>query len=1331
MKKPNLLQIRLSTVLYAILLMHFTASSASAQALYWDNDAAAGFGTAGGTWLSTASLWTADAAGTGSAPGNTISTTSNTVNFGTGTLGLAAGTVTVSGTVDAGNITFDDNSGNIILSAGTINLGAAATINNGGNVNTFNSALSGAGTSLAFSGGGTVIFTGAGAAGFGAGANATVSGGTALRFSSGGFGALGGSTGFNINLGDATTGGTLQFGNSGSVTNQITVVAGTGTRTLTSSGSPSGSFAGTIIVNENLTVSNSGSNTINTTGAGPSTIATGKTVTYNNSGGGMTNSALFGGLGAISYTASSTGNIVASGAKTYSGGTNLNAMSGTGVLQVNTSSTGPANAPTNGAFGTGTLTIGATKMRAATTADITVGNPITFSNNPTFTTVTNEKSLIFSGDASLAATRTLTVETGSTVATEFVGFSGNISGTTFGITKAGTGVLRLSGGNSYSGDTTLNAGKLVGVVGGNCSSSTIKLNNVAATLGVAVTDNTLNWTCSALTSTAAGVLEFNFGAVAPSTTLSPLIVTGLSTFTVAPSVNVTVDSGLAIGTYPLMTWGSTSGTAPTAVSISNVIPGTFASLSITGNTLNLVISSVIIKDNNTFALSDGTSWVGGLAPSSTQVANWNSTVTSANTTVLGADVTWSGITIENPAGPVTINAGHTLTLGAAFNDIDLSSAHTADLTLNCPLSLGAANIWNVAATRTLTLGGKVSGAFGITKLGEGTTILSSSANDYTGNTTVTAGTLRLGANNVIPHGAGGVAGNVTVNGALDLNGKSDSINGLSGSGIIDNTGAATSTFTVGNNGQTTTFNGVIKSTTGNVNLNKVGDGTLTLGGANTFTGAVAITASTGTLVVGNVTPLNNVTGITMGGGTTLRSSVNGAVIAAPITLGGVGTTANIHASSFDGSGSSLVPFTLGGAIIGDGDLILSGVEATNSYGLIILNAASIYTGSTRMTTVSAFAGGPPNNANIFVRLGVANALPVTTKLTLDGGDGTGGGRFCELNLNGNNQTLAGLTNVTGNVDRSQEVYNTNVTLATLTVNNTDPSTYAGKLGGQVGPAGSSGDNLALTKNGAGTFTIAGANTYTGATTISGGTLALGATNTIPNASAVLIGAGTLNAATAGTETAGTLDVTGAATINLATGARLAFTSGTATWAGTLTLTGNLDFSGDPTSSLNFGSGSGLTSAQLLAISATGFTNFALDAEGDLTASVAGGYSAWATLNGASLTNRDEDHDNDGVKNGVEFFLGGNTNTTGFTALPTINTVASLSVTWAKHPAYTGSYNTDFTVETSATLTGPWNTELADPTPGFTVTFPTANEVKFTFPTPLGSKNFARLKVTGP
>jgi len=99
----------------------------------------------------------------------------------------------------------------------------------------------------------------------------------------------------------------------------------------------------------------------------------------------------------------------------------------------------------------------------------------------------------------------------------------------------------------------------------------------------------------------------------------------------------------------------------------------------------------------------------------------------------------------------------------------------------------------------------------------------------------------------------------------------------------------------------------------------------------------------------------------------------------------------------------------------------------------------------------------------------------------------------------------------------------------------------------------------------------------------------------------------------------------------------------------------------------------------------------------------------------------------GVENGVEWFLGGNANTSGFTALPAVaNTGGTLSVTWTKSADYPGTYGTGFRVETSATLANPWTPATEGVGAGFVEI--TGNNVKFTFPA--GVKNFARLVVTG-
>jgi fibronectin-binding autotransporter adhesin len=303
---------------------------------------------------------------------------------------------------------------------------------------------------------------------------------------------------------------------------------------------------------------------------------------------------------------------------------------------------------------------------------------------------------------------------------------------------------------------------------------------------------------------------------------------------------------------------------------------------------------------------------------------------------------------------------------------------------------------------------------------------------------------------------------------------------------------------------------------------------------------------------------------------------------------------------------------------------------------------------------------------------------------------------------------------------------------TIQVNNGSADVDARLIG-----ALSAGTSSGLNKTGAGTLEITNtSNSYAGATTVSAGTLQLGASNVLPNTTNVTIAAATLDIVAGVTDSTGTgtLDVTDAvSTIKLGNSdSQISFadSSGVDWTGGTLNITGTfVPGNGVDPGSLRFGTDSGgLTSGpggQLSQITASGWTNFALDENGYLTATEAGGYSAWQAANGTTQT-ADQDHDNDGVNNSVEFFIGGTTNTTGFNSLPGVNTVGGLSVTWTKHPTYTGSYGSGYVVETSATLTGPWTTEL---NPGPTISFPTANEVKFTFPTPLGAKNFARLKVT--
>jgi fibronectin-binding autotransporter adhesin len=419
----------------------------------------------------------------------------------------------------------------------------------------------------------------------------------------------------------------------------------------------------------------------------------------------------------------------------------------------------------------------------------------------------------------------------------------------------------------------------------------------------------------------------------------------------------------------------------------------------------------------------------------------------------------------------------------------------------------------------------------------------------------------------------------------------------------------------------------------------------------------------------------------------------------------------------------------------DHDYTISGTGGIGGVGGLILSAGN--TRTLTLTTTNTYTGTTTVSGGI-LKLNSANALPGgiaatggTSALTINGGivgltadflrargttveqvRWTDSGGFAayggdrKVNLGGASATMT--WNNSGFVPGGGDalilsaasadgtlIWENSISFAgslrTIQVNNGSADIDA-KITGRLTGGGSSG----LDKTGAGTLELTNSiSDYPGATTVSAGTLRLGAGNVLPDTTVVTIAAATLDAATSGTETADTLDITGAATINLAAGARLAFTSGTATWAGTLNLTGDLDFSGATTSSLNFGSSSGLTDLQLLAISATGFTNFDLDAEGDLTADVdVSGFSIWKTTNSATGQELDDDHDNDGVSNGIEYFIGGpNGVTTGFTPVPGVTPAGgNLQVTFIKDDEYEGSYGpSGFEVQVSTSLAqGTWS-----------------------------------------
>jgi autotransporter-associated beta strand protein len=153
-----------------------------------------------------------------------------------------------------------------------------------------------------------------------------------------------------------------------------------------------------------------------------------------------------------------------------------------------------------------------------------------------------------------------------------------------------------------------------------------------------------------------------------------------------------------------------------------------------------------------------------------------------------------------------------------------------------------------------------------------------STSTSTGGWIVNGGTLKLDTTDDthIANGAG--KANLVINGGtLDLNGKSETINGLSGvTGSVRNgLAATTSTVTLGDANVTAEFGGGIVDGNGIVRLIKIGLGVQTLSGSSTYTGDTLV--SFGSLLVTGAlggTAVTVETGAALGGGGILAGALH-------------------------------------------------------------------------------------------------------------------------------------------------------------------------------------------------------------------------------------------------------------------------------------------------------------------------------------------------------------------------------------------------------------------------------------------------------------------------
>jgi autotransporter-associated beta strand protein len=470
------------------------------------------------------------------------------------------------------------------------------------------------------------------------------------------------------------------------------------------------------------------------------------------------------------------------------------------------------------------------------------GNPITLGGTVT-TNSTNTQTIDLA--MALSASRTFNALAGDLVVRGVMSGAG-------GLAKTGGNTLTLTAANTYTGATTIAAGTLQlgngGTTGSLSTSSSISNNGTLAFNR----SNTITQGpdfASVITGTG-GITKLN---------TNTLVLNGTNTYTGATTVNAgtlragAAAGGQAFGNLSALTMANTAGATLDLNGFDQTI-GSLAGGGTTGGNVTIGVNNLTLGGDNSSTLFGGAfTGTGNL----TKVGNGTFTVTSQIPSL---------VTITISAGTLQIGNGGT----------------TGQTTSPSTVINNATYVWDRSANITHGDTSVISGTGVLVKRGSFTFTMNST-NSYSGGTVIDAGTIAL--NNALALGS--TSGTLTVNtgGTLNLNNFSIAVGNLTGTGgTITSSVGGSRTLTIGT-GDTGggVFNGVIADGAGTTSLTKVGTGTITLTGVNTYSGSTTVNA--GTLRLEGLGSINSSFPIIVAPGATLVKNSSTPLDVAPVLNG--------------------------------------------------------------------------------------------------------------------------------------------------------------------------------------------------------------------------------------------------------------------------------------------------------------------------------------------------------------------------------------------------------------------------------------------------------------